>query len=47
MDPQNLPPPAPAAAPASYRQTSALAITSLVAGILGWTLLPCWAVSPR
>lgn len=43
MDPQNLPPPAPPVAPApaaSYKQTSALAITSLVAGILGWTLLP-------
>ena len=43
MDPQNLPPPAPVSAPApaaSYKQTSALAITSLIAGILGWTLLP-------
>jgi hypothetical protein len=30
------PPPAPAAA----RQTSALAIVSLVMGLLGWTLLP-------
>jgi hypothetical protein len=43
MDPQNLPPPAPAAIPAPAappKQTSALAICSLVAGILGWTLLP-------
>ncbi|WP_146909898.1 DUF4190 domain-containing protein [Arenimonas daejeonensis] len=42
MDPQNLPPPAPATpAPAApFRQTSALAITSLIAGVLGWTLLP-------
>ena len=43
MDPQNLPPPAPVAAPAPaapLRQTSPLAITSLIAGILGWTLLP-------
>jgi len=31
-------PPPPAAPP--VRQTSALAIVSLVAGILGWTLLP-------
>jgi hypothetical protein len=39
----SLPPPAPPAplppaAPA--RQTSALALTSLICGILGWTLLP-------
>ncbi len=49
MDPQNLPPPAPApepapappAAPANPgRPTSPLAIISLVAGLLGWTLLP-------
>ena len=33
------PPPSPAPHPAP-RQTSALAITSLVSGILGWTLLP-------
>ena len=33
------PPPSPAPYPAP-RQTSALAITSLVSGILGWTLLP-------
>jgi hypothetical protein len=49
MDPQNLPPPAPAAEPAPAppaapatpgRPTSALAIASLVSGLLGWTLLP-------
>ena len=35
------PPPSPAPYPApAPRQTSALAITSLVSGILGWTLLP-------
>jgi len=35
--PQPVPAPPPAAAP---KQTSALAIVSLVAGLLGWTLLP-------
>ena len=40
-----LPPVSPPPSPAPYptpapRQTSALAITSLVSGILGWTLLP-------
>lgn len=37
--PVQAPPPAPAPAPAP-RQTSALAIVSLVLGLLGWTLLP-------
>ncbi len=51
MDPQNLPPPAPASEPAPApappaapanpgRPTSNLAVFSLVAGLLGWTLLP-------
>ena len=51
MDPQNLPPPAPASEPAPApappaapahpgRPTSNLAIFSLVSGLLGWTLLP-------
>ena len=45
MDPQNLPPAPPAANPApapavAARPTSSLAIVSLVAGLLGWTLLP-------
>lgn len=35
--PVQAPPPAPAPAP---RQTSAMAIVSLVLGVLGWTLLP-------
>ena len=34
------PPPQPAPAAPAPRQTSALAIVSLVAGLLGWTLLP-------
>ena len=33
-------PPQPPAAPAVGRQTSVLAIVSLVFGLLGWTLLP-------
>jgi hypothetical protein len=37
--PPPLPPPPPAA-PAVGRQTSVLAIVSLVFGLLGWTLLP-------
>ena len=40
-DPSLAPPPPPAPLPsAPARPTSALAITSLVSGILGWTLLP-------
>ncbi len=37
--PVQAPPPAPAPAPVA-RQTSAMAIVSLVLGLLGWTLLP-------
>jgi hypothetical protein len=40
---QSLPPPAPPAPsplPAAARPTSALAIVSLVSGILGWTVIP-------
>ena len=37
--PPSLPPPPPAT-PAAGRQTSVLAIISLVTGLLGWTLLP-------
>jgi hypothetical protein len=33
-------PPQPPALPAAGRQTSVLAVVSLVAGLLGWTLLP-------
>ena len=44
MTEANPPPPAPQAAPAPaaapLKQTSTLAIISLVSGILGWTLLP-------
>ena len=40
----SLTPPAPPAplppAPTAGRETSALAVTSLIGGILGWTLLP-------
>jgi len=40
-DPSLASPPPPAPLPAApSRPTSALAITSLVSGILGWTLLP-------
>ena len=37
--PSPVPAPAPAVAP-PLRQTSGMAITSLVLGILGWTMLP-------
>lgn len=37
---QNSPPPAPINAPAPGKPTSSMAIVSLVAGILGWTLAP-------
>ena len=43
MNEQVLPPPAPSpdSAPnSSLKQTSTMAIVSLVSGILGWTLLP-------
>ena len=45
MDEQNALPPAPPAAPppmpaATPKQTSTMAIVSLVSGILGWTLSP-------
>jgi hypothetical protein len=44
MDEQHLPPPAPPAPPpmplAAPKQTSTMAIVSLVSGILGWTLIP-------
>ena len=44
---ESLPPPAPApAVPAPaypLRQTSGMAITSLVLGVLGWTMLPLLA----
>jgi hypothetical protein len=41
-EPTPLPPspPAPTLPPAPLRQTSALAVTALVGGILGWTLMP-------
>ena len=37
---QTSPPPAPYSAPAPGKPTSSMAIISLVAGILGWTLAP-------
>ncbi len=40
LPPPPAPPPAYVPAPAAIKQTSTLAIVSLVSGLLGWTLLP-------
>ena len=40
MDEQTTPPPAPPAPAPTQKQTSALAVASLVSGLLGWTLVP-------
>jgi hypothetical protein len=40
MAPPPPPPPPPRAAPAFAKQTSGLAIASLVSGIVGWTIVP-------
>ncbi|HEU0152641.1 MAG TPA: DUF4190 domain-containing protein, partial [Arenimonas sp.] len=38
--PHSPPPPPPAPPAAAGRRTSSLAVTALVTGLLGWTLLP-------